>query len=182
VHVTVTATSLVDDALIVATRWTAIVVLVRHAVSRRFLGLQVKRSGWDESHVENRVHFRRSSFRPAGSTYAVILGWDRARNEFEESCLMIPSREVAEIVSRVSGWCSKCSRAVSITGAWMATASGSALLEPRPGSFSRVGPREWCERRPLRTGRPRGRVHLPRAGRLIRGAGTAECRCGGHRH
>jgi hypothetical protein len=77
-------------------------VLARHVVSRRFLGVQVKTSGWDENHLENRVHFRRSSFRPADSTYACILDWDRDGSRFGESCLLIPSREVAAL-ARVEG-------------------------------------------------------------------------------
>jgi len=79
-------------------------VLVRHVNSHRFLGLQVKTSGWDEDHLENRVHFRRSSFHPADSTYVVILGWNRTKREFDESCLLMPSRDVAEIARLEREW------------------------------------------------------------------------------
>ena len=77
-------------------------VLAQHAGSKRFLGLQVKTSGWDATTVENRVHLRRSSFRPAPSTYVSVLGWDRDRSSFADSCLLIPSLEVPEL-ARVEG-------------------------------------------------------------------------------
>ena len=79
-------------------------VLVRHVTTHRFLGLQVKTSGWDESHLENRVHFRRSSFRPADSTYVVILGWNRTSLDFDDSCLLVPSRKIVELARVESEW------------------------------------------------------------------------------
>jgi hypothetical protein len=77
-------------------------VLVRHTDSGRFLGLQVKTSGWDSEHVENRVYLRRSSFRPAPSTFVCVLGWDRDMNRFADDCLLIPSEDV-EGIARVEG-------------------------------------------------------------------------------
>src|SRR6266702_415416 len=77
-------------------------VLAQHAGSKRFLGLQVKTSGWDATNVENRVHLRRSSFGPAPSTYVSVLGWDRDRSGFADSCLLIPSLEVPDL-ARVEG-------------------------------------------------------------------------------
>lgn len=79
-------------------------VLARHVGTHRFLGLQVKASGWDEGHPENRVHFRRSSFRAADSTFVVILAWDRASRDFGEACLLIPSREVIGLASAEADW------------------------------------------------------------------------------
>jgi hypothetical protein len=79
-------------------------VLARHVTSHRFLGLQVKTSGWDEGHLENRVHFRRSSFRPADSTYACILDWDRDGGRFGAACLLIPSRDVAVLARAEGEW------------------------------------------------------------------------------
>ena len=79
-------------------------VLARHVGSHRFLGLQVKASGWDEGHMENRVHFRRSSFRAADSTYVVILGWNRTSRDFGETCLLIPSREVIGLARDEGEW------------------------------------------------------------------------------
>jgi hypothetical protein len=79
-------------------------LLARHVTSHRFRGLQVKTSGWDEGHMENRVHFRRSSFRPADSTYVVILSWNRTSLDFDDSCLLVPSRKVAELARAESEW------------------------------------------------------------------------------
>jgi hypothetical protein len=79
-------------------------VLARHVVSRRLLGLQVKTSGWDEGHLENRIHFRRSSFRSADSTYVVILGWNRTSRDFGQTCLLIPSREVMGLARAEGEW------------------------------------------------------------------------------
>jgi hypothetical protein len=77
-------------------------VLARHVRSHRFLGLQVKTAGWDESHLENRVYVRRSSFRPSASTFICVLGWNRDSRRFEDDFLFIPSEEVAS-VARVEG-------------------------------------------------------------------------------
>jgi hypothetical protein len=77
-------------------------VLARDVNSRRFLGLQVKTSSWDESHLENRVYVRRSSFGVSPTTYLCVLGWDRSRSVFEDTCLLIPSGDVAGL-ARVEG-------------------------------------------------------------------------------
>jgi hypothetical protein len=77
-------------------------VLSRHLLTRRYLGLQVKTVGWDKAHVENRVYVRRSSFRPAASTFISVLGWNRDSGRFEDECLLIPSEELAD-VARVEG-------------------------------------------------------------------------------
>ncbi len=77
-------------------------VLVRDVVSHRFIGLQVKTAGFDSAHIENRVYFRRSSFRPAATTYICVVGWNRERREFAEDCCLIPSGDIAGI-SRVEG-------------------------------------------------------------------------------
>lgn len=79
-------------------------VLARHLASRRFLGLQVKTVGWDKAHIENRVYVRRSSFRPAPSTYVCVLGWNRDSNRFEDDCLLIPSEDVAGIARVEREW------------------------------------------------------------------------------
>jgi hypothetical protein len=88
-------------------------VLARHVVSRRFLGLQVKTAGWDPTHLENRVYVRRSSFRPAASTFVCVLAWDREVARFGEECLLIPSLEIGEVTR--------------VEGAWL-------VLELEPGS------------------------------------------------
>jgi hypothetical protein len=79
-------------------------VLVRHVVTRRFLGLQVKTAGWDSTHVENRVYVRRSSFRPALTTYICVLGWDRQDSSFAGDCLLIPSEELSSVARVEEEW------------------------------------------------------------------------------
>jgi hypothetical protein len=79
-------------------------VLARHVLTRRFLGLQVKTVGWDKAHVENRVYVRRSSFRPAASTFISVLGWNRDSARFEDECLLIPSEELADVARVESEW------------------------------------------------------------------------------
>jgi hypothetical protein len=77
-------------------------VLVRHMATRRYLGLQVKTSGFDSPSAEERVYFRRSSFRASPSTFICVLGWDRAAWKFAETCLFIPSADIAGL-ARVEG-------------------------------------------------------------------------------
>jgi hypothetical protein len=88
-------------------------VLVRHVDNRRFIGLQVKTAGWDPTHLETRVYFRRSSFRAAGTTFVTILSWRRDDSQFAPGCLLIPSRYIAPMAR--------------IEGEWM-------VLELEPGS------------------------------------------------
>jgi hypothetical protein len=77
-------------------------VLARHVESHGFLGMQVKTAGWDREHVEERVYFRRSSFRAARTTYVCVLSWNRVESRFEDDCLLIPSGDIAGI-ARVEG-------------------------------------------------------------------------------
>lgn len=79
-------------------------VLARHVESRRFLGLQVKTSGWTERDAEQRVYVRRSSFRPSGSTYLCVLGWSRQASDFASECLLIPSADVEALARTESDW------------------------------------------------------------------------------
>jgi len=79
-------------------------LLARHVASRRFLGLQVKTVGWDRGHLENKVYVRRSSFRPAPSTYICVLGWNRESKRFEDGCLLIPSEDIAQVARVEAEW------------------------------------------------------------------------------
>ena len=79
-------------------------ILARHVVSRRFVGLQVKASGFDPAHVENRVYFRQSSFRAAATTYVCVLGWDRAARRFASDCLFIPSAAIPDVARTEGEW------------------------------------------------------------------------------
>ncbi len=79
-------------------------VLCRHLTTRRYLGLQVKTAGWDSAHAEDRVHFRRSSFRAAATTFVCVLSWDRSSRRFGGSCLLIPSADVEKIAAVEGEW------------------------------------------------------------------------------
>jgi len=79
-------------------------ILAQHTSSRRFIGLQVKTVGWDRGHLENKVYVRRSSFRPAPSTYICVLGWNRESKRFEDDCLLIPSEEIANVARVEDEW------------------------------------------------------------------------------
>jgi hypothetical protein len=79
-------------------------LLARHASSHRFLGLQLKTVGWDREHLENKVYVRRSSFRPAPSTYICVLGWKRDAKRFEDDCLLIPSEDIAHVARVEEEW------------------------------------------------------------------------------
>jgi hypothetical protein len=79
-------------------------ILARHTSSRRFLGLQVKTVGWDQSHLENKVYVRRSSFRPAPSTFISVLGWNRDSRRFEDDCLLIPSEDMPHVTRDDGEW------------------------------------------------------------------------------
>src|SRR6266850_1945985 len=72
-------------------------VLARHVSSHRFLGLQVKTIGWDQTHLENKVYVRRSSFRQTPSTFICVVGWNRDVKRFEDECLLISSEELTSV-------------------------------------------------------------------------------------
>jgi hypothetical protein len=77
-------------------------VLARDVSSHAFAGLQVKTSGFDAAHAENRVYFRISSFRAAPTTWVCVLGWSRDDGRFADDFLLIPSADV-EGLTRVEG-------------------------------------------------------------------------------
>ncbi len=79
-------------------------VLARHVATGRHLGLQVKTSGFDRADAEQRVYFRRSSFRPAASTYVTVLAWDRAASSFQDDCLLIPSEDAGHLGRAEGQW------------------------------------------------------------------------------
>lgn len=77
-------------------------LLARHRVSGRYLGLQVKTSGWDQEHREERIYFRRSSFRPGDSTFVCVVGWNRDSRVMADQCLLIPTVDIPGL-ARVEG-------------------------------------------------------------------------------
>lgn len=70
-------------------------IAVLHETSRRVIGLQVKTVDIEESRLRATVNIRASSFRPSASTYLVVLAYRRDIGGFSESCLLVPSLEIA---------------------------------------------------------------------------------------
>lgn len=66
----------------------------------RWCGLQVK-TGVVASSPPRRVHvtFRRASFRPAASTYAVVLAWMPDAGAFHGECLLVPTEELGGVAA-----------------------------------------------------------------------------------
>jgi hypothetical protein len=73
---------------------------VLHLVSRRVLGIQVKTVGIDKAQPSATVAVRELSFRPAPTTYFVVLAWLREEGRFHEECLVIPSEELTSIAGK----------------------------------------------------------------------------------
>lgn len=69
---------------------------VLHLDSRRVVGLQVKTVVVDETRFRATVNVRASSFRPAPTTYFVVLAWLRDPSGFHQDFLFIPSLELLE--------------------------------------------------------------------------------------
>ena len=66
-------------------------LVVRHLVSRKVLGLQVKTIGIDAAHPIGTVSVLASSFRPSPTTHFVVLAWLRDEKLFHDESLLIPS-------------------------------------------------------------------------------------------
>ena len=72
---------------------------VLHLESRRALGLQVKTVGIDSTRRSATVSVYASSFRPAPSTYFVVLAWLREEGRFHNECLLMPSEELLGVAA-----------------------------------------------------------------------------------
>jgi hypothetical protein len=70
---------------------------VLHLNTRSVVGLQVKTVDVDERRMHATVNIYGASFRPAQSTYLVVLAWLRDHARFHDDCLLIPSVEVSDI-------------------------------------------------------------------------------------
>jgi hypothetical protein len=69
---------------------------VLHLGSRRVIGLQVKTVEMSARRMRATVDVRASSFKPALTTYFVVLAWLRDDKRFHETCLLIPSGSLSE--------------------------------------------------------------------------------------
>ena len=72
---------------------------VLHLESRRVVGLQIKTVGIESGRPSATVAVLASSFRPAPSTYFVVLAWLREEGRFDQECLLIPSGELRSIAA-----------------------------------------------------------------------------------
>lgn len=70
---------------------------VMHLDSRRVVGLQIKTVEVDETRFRATVNVRASSFRPAPTTYFIVVAWLRDQSRFHEDCLVIPSVELIDV-------------------------------------------------------------------------------------
>jgi hypothetical protein len=71
---------------------------VLHLDTRRVVGLQVKTVDVDETRLHATVNVYGPSFRPAPSTFIVVLAWRRDQSRFHEDALLIPSAELSSLV------------------------------------------------------------------------------------
>ncbi len=76
---------------------------VLHLVSRRVVGIQVKTVGVDAAQPSATIAVRALSFRPAPTTYFVVLAWLREEGRFHEECLVIPSVELRGLAYESEG-------------------------------------------------------------------------------
>ena len=72
---------------------------VLHLGSRRVVGLQIKTVGIDKERQSATVAVLASSFRPAPTTYFVVLAWLREEGRFHDQGLLIPSEDLRGIAA-----------------------------------------------------------------------------------
>ena len=78
-------------------------LLVRHRISRKVIGLQVKTVTVDAAHSRPRVDVLISSFRPAPTTYFTVLAWLSIEGRFDETFLMFPSERLLDFARKDKG-------------------------------------------------------------------------------
>ncbi len=78
-------------------------LVVRHRVSRRVIGLQVKTVTVAGANTNPTVDVKISSFRPAPTTYFTVLIWLQVDAKFHEDCLMFPSERLHEFALEDNG-------------------------------------------------------------------------------
>ena len=67
---------------------------VRQLQSGHVVGLQIKTVSVDAVNANRPVDIYMSSFRPAPTTYFVVVAWVPDDRRFHEECLVIPSEEL----------------------------------------------------------------------------------------
>jgi hypothetical protein len=90
-------------------------LVVRHRISGRVIGLQVKTVTVDAAHTHPSVDVKVSSFRPAPTTHFTVLAWLPVENRFHEDFLMFPSERLVEFAEEQNGHFSFQFRPGSVT-------------------------------------------------------------------
>lgn len=70
---------------------------VLHLGTRLVVGIQIKTVQVEASRMHATVHVYASSFRPSRTTYVVVLAWVANEGRFHDECLLIPSRDIADL-------------------------------------------------------------------------------------
>lgn len=78
-------------------------LLVRHRMSHKVIGLQVKTVTVDAAHGRPTVQVLISSFRPAPTTYFTVLVWLSVEGRFHENFLMFPSERLLDFAREHKG-------------------------------------------------------------------------------
>jgi hypothetical protein len=78
-------------------------LLVRHRISRRVIGLQVKTVTVDAALARPTVNVSISSFRPAPTTYFTVLVWLSVEGRFHENFLIFPSERLLDFAREEKG-------------------------------------------------------------------------------
>jgi hypothetical protein len=78
-------------------------LVVRHRVSRKVIGLQVKTVTISATNAQPTVGVPIPSFRPAPTTYFTVLAWLQADARFHDDCLMFPSENLHEFALEEEG-------------------------------------------------------------------------------
>lgn len=78
-------------------------LVVRHRMSRRVIGIQVKTVTVDAANIHPTIDVRISSFRPAPTTYFTVLAWLQVDARFHEDCLVFPSERLHQFASEDNG-------------------------------------------------------------------------------
>jgi hypothetical protein len=73
---------------------------VLHLQNRRVAGLQIKTVGIDRVRTSATVSVLASSFRPAPSTYFVVLAWLREEGRFHDWFLLMPSEDLRSLAAQ----------------------------------------------------------------------------------
>jgi hypothetical protein len=78
-------------------------LLVRHRMSKRVIGLQIKTVTIDAAHTRPTVSVSISSFRPAPTTHFTVLVWLAVEGRFHENFLMFPSERLQDFAREDKG-------------------------------------------------------------------------------